>query len=249
MGELIAIDVEAMEKDAEAIVRRHVGYSMLGGAIPVPLLDLAAVTAVQLDMLKQLAKAYRVPFDSASARAFVTSVTSALAGNLLARLGASLIKFVPGIGWAAGGVAQVVVTGASTYAVGQLFKRLFRGRHSLEDLSPEVVKDEVSRYFEQGKDVAESLWKSRRASGPAPDALEALDHLARLRASEAFDPEQFLNRRLKVLEHVEGVLRGEPRLADAQAEQLLARAAELVEQGVLLTQDVERLRGAWRARS
>ena len=150
---------EGTSRDAAAdeVIRRHVAYSIAGGAIPIPIVDLTAVTAVQLDMLKQLAKTYEVEFDGASSRAFVTSITSALAGNMVARTGASLVKFVPGIGWLAGGIAEAVLTGASTYAVGNLFKRLFAERRPIEDLDFAAVKDEVASYFDKGREVARSM--------------------------------------------------------------------------------------------
>ena len=49
-----------MNKQAEAdqIIRKHVLWSMGAGLMPVPLFDIAAVTAVQMDMLKQLAGTY-----------------------------------------------------------------------------------------------------------------------------------------------------------------------------------------------
>jgi uncharacterized protein (DUF697 family) len=145
------------DQEADSIIRKHMLLSMAGGAIPVPVLDLAAVTAVQLDMLKQLAKAYDRTFDSRSARAFVTSITTALAGTMLARLGASLIKFVPGVGWAAGGVTQAVITGGTTYAVGGLFKRLFREDRPFTEVDVDLVKDELNSYFEAGQKLARKL--------------------------------------------------------------------------------------------
>src|SRR5262245_41219695 len=52
------------ERDSQAqrIVDRHMWLSMGIGLLPVPLLDIAGVTAVQLRMLQQLAKLYGVPF-------------------------------------------------------------------------------------------------------------------------------------------------------------------------------------------
>ena len=155
--ELRVPDPHEVEAQADSIIKKHMGLAMAGGIIPIPLVDLAAVTAVQLDMLKQLASTYAVPFESGSARAFVTSLTSALAGTSAARMGASLIKLVPGIGTLAGGAAQVVVTGASTYAVGNLFKRLFRDGRSIEQLTVGEVKDELMSYFDAGKGIARDL--------------------------------------------------------------------------------------------
>ena len=152
-------ELETSDQDTRAkeIIRKHMMYSMAGGAIPIPIVDLAAVTAVQLDMLKQLAATYDVRLDAKSTRAFVTSLTSTLAGATLARVGASLMKIVPGVGTLAGGATQVVVTGASTYAVGNLFKRLFKENRSIDDLDVQSVKDEFLSYFEAGKERALSL--------------------------------------------------------------------------------------------
>ncbi len=145
------------EESADTIIRKHVTFAMAGGLIPVPLLDLAAVTAVQLDMLKQLAQEYGAPFDSGSARSFVTSLTSTLAGSVLARVGASMVKAIPGIGTVLGGITQVVTTGASTYAVGNLFRRVFREKRPIESLNVETVKAEAAAYYEKGVELAKSL--------------------------------------------------------------------------------------------
>jgi uncharacterized protein (DUF697 family) len=149
------------ESAAEAVIKHHMVMAMAGGAIPLPWLDLVAITAVQLDMLKGLAKAYDVQLDAASARVFVTSVTSTLVGSALARLGASAVKIIPGIGTVAGGVTQVVVTGGSTYAMGTLLRRMFRNGERLEDVSFGRVKEEVQRYYAVGLEIARWL-KTRK---------------------------------------------------------------------------------------
>ncbi|MCB0572184.1 MAG: DUF697 domain-containing protein, partial [Phaeodactylibacter sp.] len=43
---------------AQEIVKNHVLISMGAGLVPIPILDIAAVTAVQLDMVKNLAQLY-----------------------------------------------------------------------------------------------------------------------------------------------------------------------------------------------
>ena len=152
----------AADLEADAIIKKHMAFAMAGGAIPVPVVDLAAVTAVQLDLLKQLAAHYEADFEGRSARAFLTSLTAALAGSSVARIGASLAKAVPGIGTLGGGVAQILLTGASTYAVGRLFKRVFREGNGLEALDLAAVREEVLEYLEAGKESAGKLWTSLR---------------------------------------------------------------------------------------
>ena len=104
------------QPSADNIITRHVLWSLGGGLILVPLFDIAAVTAIQMDMLKQLAELYDADYSNSSGKAFV----SALAGSTVARLGASMINAVPGIGTAIGGVTMSVMSGASTYAIGQV---------------------------------------------------------------------------------------------------------------------------------
>ncbi len=153
------------EAAADETILKHMGLAMGGGAIPVPVLDLAAVTAVQLDLLKRLATLYGVPFDARSSRAFLTSLTGALGAGAVARVGASLAKAIPGVGTIGGGIAQVVLTGATTYAIGQLFRRVFREGRSLAELDVADVREEAAGYLESGKTRARGMLEALRG-GP-----------------------------------------------------------------------------------
>lgn len=150
-------DIKAKDADAEDVIRHHMMLAMAGGLIPIPFLDLAAITSVQLDMLKRLAENYEVEFDSSSSRAFVTSLVTALGVSTGARVGASALKVLPGIGTLAGGLAQAGLTGANTYAVGTLFQRLFRDGQSIDALTPEMVLDEAKSYLKAGYAYAREL--------------------------------------------------------------------------------------------
>jgi uncharacterized protein (DUF697 family) len=46
------------EARADALIREHVAGSVAAAAIPVPLFDLLAVTAVQLSLLRKLGRLY-----------------------------------------------------------------------------------------------------------------------------------------------------------------------------------------------
>ena len=93
---------------AQDIVKSHVIYSLGAGLVPVPLLDIAAVSAVQLDMLKQLAKLYGKDFKESAGKSWISAIT----GSTMARMGASLVKTIPGIGSILGGVTMSVLSGA-----------------------------------------------------------------------------------------------------------------------------------------
>jgi len=150
-----------VERDelADEIIRKHMKYAVMGGSIPAPVIDLAAVSAVHLAMLKELAANYGATFDARSARAFMTSVSGALAGLTAARVAVSLMKILPGVGWTTGSAAQAVITGATTFALGRLVRRLFRENRPLDELAVSTATEELMSYFEDGKDAAAAILK------------------------------------------------------------------------------------------
>src|SRR4029078_10976503 len=72
------------ESQAEAIIGRYVKWSVGSGLIPIPLMDLAAVTAVQIRMLSKEADLFGVPFSSARAKAMVTALMGSVVPSTLA---------------------------------------------------------------------------------------------------------------------------------------------------------------------
>ena len=108
-------------KHADSIIRNHMIWSMGAGFIPVPIVDLFAVTAIQLDMIRQISRVYDVDFKETSGKAIITS----LSGTSIARMGSRAVKFIPGVGSILGGVTMAVLSGGSTYALGEVFKKHF----------------------------------------------------------------------------------------------------------------------------
>ncbi|MCB0581150.1 MAG: DUF697 domain-containing protein, partial [Phaeodactylibacter sp.] len=84
---------------ARKIIQSNALFAAAGGAIPVPVLDVGAVTLVQLDMLKALCQLHEVNYSELEGKAIIT----ALSGSMMARLSASAFKIIPGIGTLLGG--------------------------------------------------------------------------------------------------------------------------------------------------
>lgn len=143
-------------KHADTVIRNHVVWSMGAGLIPVLIADIFAVSALQLDMIRQLCKVYGVDFSEQQGKAIVTSLTSSTIARLTAR---SVVKLIPGIGSIIGGVAVSVFAGASTYALGEVFKKHFESGGTILDFDPNRVKKMYKEKFEKGKKVAEELKK------------------------------------------------------------------------------------------
>jgi len=155
-------------RHAETVIRNHVIWSMGASFIvPIPVADVFAVSALQLDMIRQLCRVYDKDFSESSGKAIITSLTS----SVMARAGArSLIKLIPGIGTVIGGVAVSVFNGGSTYALGQVFKRHFDSGGTILDFDPERLKKMYREQFEKGKKVAEQLRKDKKAQQAAEQA-------------------------------------------------------------------------------
>lgn len=156
-------------KHADTVIRNHVIWSMGAGFIPILIADIFAVSALQLDMIRQLCRVYDVNFSETQGKAIVTSLTS----STLARMGAgSLIKIIPGINLLAG-VTVSVFAGASTYALGEVFKKHFESGGTILDFDPARLKKMYKEKFEKGKKVAEQWRKEQKTKKQEEEAAGA----------------------------------------------------------------------------
>ena len=150
------------DRHADTVIRTHVTYSMGAGAIPVAIADLAAVSAVQLDMVRALCEVYGADFSLKRGKALVTSITTAA----LARAGAaSVVKLVPFAGTLVGSVAGGVMAGASSFALGQAFKTHLSAGGTFLDLDVERLKRIYREQFEKGKETVKDWGSDTAAAG------------------------------------------------------------------------------------
>lgn len=148
------MDNQKRKQAANSIIRNHIIWSMGTGLIPIPVVDFFAVSAVQLDMVRQLSKLYDVDFKETEGKAVITSLT----GSGLARIGArAATKLIPGVGTIVGGVTMSVLSGASTYALGEVFKEHFETGGTFLDFDPGRLKKFYQEKFEKGKQVARDI--------------------------------------------------------------------------------------------
>jgi len=128
------------------IVRRFSLYSVAGGVIPVPGLDMAAMTAIQLRMLAKIAKIYDVPFTTHAGRvaigALMLGVPQALSQGVAVGLVAAspMAKLVPGPGTIVGQVAMAGFGATVTYALGVVFIDHFESGGTVLDFDADAAK-------------------------------------------------------------------------------------------------------------
>lgn len=180
-------------EEAETIVKRHVLWSMGAGLIPVPLFDIAAVTAVQIDMLKQLAALYEVDYSTESGKAFASALTS----STFARIGASLVKTVPVIGSLVGGASMSALSGASTYAVGKLAINIFEERGNLLSAPLDPAKQVYTAMLVRGKQFVSNLGGGGKGN---QDVFQALERLSELKEKGVITEEDFETQKQKLLD-------------------------------------------------
>jgi len=144
---------------AESIVKNHVLFASGAGAIPIPLVDFAGVTAVQLDMMKKLTNLYGNNYSENVGKAFIASLTS----TSLARMGASALKAIPVFGSIIGGFSMSIMSGASTYALGNVIINFYERGISIEDIDVDMAKEIYEEELEKGKKVAEDLKEKAKA--------------------------------------------------------------------------------------
>jgi uncharacterized protein (DUF697 family) len=187
--------MENRQEKAQEIIKNHVMWAMGAGALPLPIIDVAAVTAVQLDMLKQLCAMYEVNYLESSGK----SLISAIAGSTLAKIGASFIKGIPVVGTLLGGVSMAAMSGASTYAMGQVFVNHFEKGGSIFNFDMGWGKQQYEQEYEKGKEYASSMEKKDSQAPSKGDVFAKLDELVKLKKSGVLTEEEFNKKKEELL--------------------------------------------------
>lgn len=191
-------------KHADTIIRNHVIWSMGAGLIPVLIADIFAISALQLDMIRQLCKVYQINFAETQGKAIVTSLTSSTVARITA---GSVIKMIPGLGSIIGGITVSVFAGASTYALGEVFKKHFSSGGTILDFDPERLRKLYKEQFEKGKKVVEDIKKKEDTTSNVKqntsgnnDVVSRLRELAELKNQGIITEEEFTSMKKKILE-------------------------------------------------
>lgn len=184
---------EDKREKADSIVMNHVGFAASAAFIPFPVADIAAVSAVQLNMLRQLASLYRLGFIDSIGK----NVISALVGSGLARIGASLIKLIPGVGTFVGEVTMPVLSAASTYALGQVVASHFAKGGTWDDFDLKFARKKYEEELKKGKEVAKET--AVKAEVSQDDIVVKLKKLSELKEAGILTEEEFTQMKAKLL--------------------------------------------------
>ncbi|MEX2628464.1 MAG: DUF697 domain-containing protein [Tistlia sp.] len=156
-GSVTVLDPITEKPDALAAsgtVKSHVIAAMAIGTLPLPLFDGAALFALQLRMIRRICERYGHSFSEKAVRATVLALAGGSGSVGLGLGAASLLKLVPGVGWALGGLGMPAVAGAATYALGQTYIRHFEDGGTILDLDARKLRAFYNEQFRKGRTVA-----------------------------------------------------------------------------------------------
>lgn len=143
----------------------------------------------------------------------LTSLTSAG----IARVGARLVKFIPGVGSVAGALTASVLSGATTYALGHVFRKHFDTGGTILDFDPKRAKSQYDELFEKGRQYVREVRKDKDfdekkrenpfdTSKPGEEgekdidtALTKLREIMQMKESGAITEEEYQNLKKKII--------------------------------------------------
>ena len=129
---------------AAKVVDRFSFWSGVAGLLPVPFVDLAAVGALQIQMLRLVSRIYDVPFSENRGKALVAGIFGTVIPVSTGVGMASVVKTIPIAGTAVGALATPALAVAATYAIGRVFIQHFASGGTLLDFEPPNYREFIS---------------------------------------------------------------------------------------------------------
>jgi uncharacterized protein (DUF697 family) len=165
LAETEPLSPEARLEQANSVVRRNMYWAMGAGILPLPLLDVVAISGVQLKMLRELSNLYDFKFSEGVAKKAVMSLLVGLGGvGIGGLIGTSLFKLIPFVGLPLGIASVPVVSGAFTHAVGQTFIMHFEAGGTLLDFDPKAMRTFFESELDKAKEMVAKLDKDKDKS-------------------------------------------------------------------------------------
>ena len=126
------------------------------GILPLPGADTLALITIQLNMLRNLAKFYKLPFPEHTVRSLLGSLIGSFSAVPIAVGLISASKFIPVIGSTFAALSMPVTAGAVTYAVGKVFNQHFASGGTFLTFDPQKVKEYYGEMLKEGKAQAKA---------------------------------------------------------------------------------------------
>jgi uncharacterized protein (DUF697 family) len=144
---------ERRDEQASQLVDRFSLWAGAAGLVPIPLVDVAVVGGVQLQMLRKLSDIYGVPFSENMGKSVLASLAGAVIPASTATTTAmgigSVAKGMPGIGTLVGALTMPVFSAGATYIIGKVFIQHFASGGTLLDFNPPDYREFIKAQKEK----------------------------------------------------------------------------------------------------
>jgi uncharacterized protein (DUF697 family) len=132
----------ARKAEAKILVSRHALVAMGFGFLPLPIIDAAAVSTVQYNLLQALCRHYEIDCNEQRARSILSSIVGGTMPFLVS-VGAisTFFKALPVVGITVGLASMAGLSNVSTRIIGYLFIDHFEKGGSLSDFRTEEMRE------------------------------------------------------------------------------------------------------------
>jgi uncharacterized protein (DUF697 family) len=164
-----AIDPAARLEKGRECIRHNVFWALGAGVVPIPILDIAAVMAVEMKMLRELSSLYGVNFSEGLGKKIAYSLLSSIGmvgiGGII---GGSLSKLIPVFGQTLGLVSVPILVAAFTHSLGQVLVMHFEAGGTLLDFDPAAMRAHFKAEFEKAKQTVSQMKSEVSPASPRP---------------------------------------------------------------------------------
>jgi uncharacterized protein (DUF697 family) len=145
------------ETRAMKVVKTWSQWSVAAGIVPVPLMDVALVSGIQVKMIYDLCQIYNVPFEKKSALAVASGLVGGSLSAGVARIaGEMALKTIPYVEQ----VLQPTLAFATTYSMGYVFVKHFENAGTLVNFDA----SKMNMYFQEQFEKSKKLFSKKQAA-------------------------------------------------------------------------------------
>jgi uncharacterized protein (DUF697 family) len=167
-----ATSTQSRDEIASTLVDNFALWSGAAGFIPIPLVDLAALGGLQLQMVRRLSQIYGVPFQENSGKALIASLVGSAIPMSSGAGAASMLKAIPFVGTLVSAITLPALSSAATYAIGKAFQQHFASGGTFLDFNPpdyrEFIKAQKNMWSSQSDTANTSSEKTAAHPTNAP---------------------------------------------------------------------------------
>lgn len=132
-------------QQAKSIVAKYAAWSSAFGLLPVPIADVAGITATQVAMIVALSRHYGVPFSEAWVRSILGAIVGGVAPwAVTTGVVSSLFKSMPGIGLGVGLVGMAGLSNLASRTLGNLFIEHFEAGGDLSTVDTAAMREQLA---------------------------------------------------------------------------------------------------------